>query len=354
VALQQPGGVTNNRIASVNGGASYQYDAAGNTTYDAAHSFNYDGESRIVNVDSGSTATYFYDAANRRVKKAQGGFTTYYIWEGNKVIAEYSNAPGGAGGTRFYHPDRLSNRAITDGSGVVKGTMDNLPFGEDAGTGSGETEKHRFTSYERDSETGSDYAINRQYSNVTGRFNRADPFDGSYDFGNPQSLNRYAYVNNEPTNMVDPFGLVRTCLPSLVNPGCWVCQEDDGSLTVDCRQRDVVTLETRPGPIFHLIGLRDLNALRTSHAPWIGGHRLSLAGRSLGRGLIRQRRLRRACPNCRIRRKESLRSAVLETRIRILDLIRTNRWHRRIHRYGGKQNSCYRKVCESAPASSRV
>jgi hypothetical protein len=133
VTLQQPGGgVTNNRIASVNGGPGYQYDAAGNVTYDAAHSYSYDAESRIVTVDSGNAGTYVYDSANRRVKKVAGGYTTYYVWEGSEVIAEYSNSPAGSG-TRFYHPDRLSNRVITDGAGVVKGAMDNLPFGEDGG-----------------------------------------------------------------------------------------------------------------------------------------------------------------------------------------------------------------------------
>jgi RHS repeat-associated protein len=207
VALQQPGGgVTNNRISSVNAGPSYQYDASGNTSYDAVHSFNYDAENRIVKVDAGATATYFYDSANRRVKRLAGGFTTYYVWEGSKVVAEYGNAPAGSGGTRFYHPDRLSSRMITDSTGTVKGTLDNVPFGEDAGTGSGESEKHRFTSYERDTESGSDYAINRQYSSSTGRFNRPDPVAGS--IADPQSLNRYVYAQNDPVDLVDPLGLV--------------------------------------------------------------------------------------------------------------------------------------------------
>jgi RHS repeat-associated protein len=185
-------------------------------TYDAAHSYGYDSESRIVTVDSGSTASYSYDAANRRVKKVAAGHTTYYVWEGSKVIAEYSDGPSGNSGTRFNHPDRLSNRMITDNTGVVKGEMDNLPFGEDGGV-VGESEKHRFTSYERDSETGSDYAINRQYSSATGRFNRFDSSGDSYEFATPQSLNRYGYVNNDPTDFVDPSGLVRICNPSLVN-----------------------------------------------------------------------------------------------------------------------------------------
>ena len=70
------------------------------------------------------------------------------------------------GARRYYHADRLSTRVITDGSGIVVGTQDHLAFGEDAS--SGETEKHRFTSYERDVEASSDYAVNRQYQNTIG------------------------------------------------------------------------------------------------------------------------------------------------------------------------------------------
>ncbi len=83
-----------------------------------------------------------------------------YVWEGSKVIASTATPLRESEGTRFYHSDRLSNRMITDGNGVVKGTMDNLPFGEYSGL-VGEVEKHRFTSYECNSGSGSDYAINR-------------------------------------------------------------------------------------------------------------------------------------------------------------------------------------------------
>jgi RHS repeat-associated protein len=211
VSLQQPGGVTNNRIASV-GGVNYVYDnggaGTGNVTSDGAHSYQYDGESRLVKVDSGTTAINTYDAANRRVKKVSAAGTTWYVWEGGAVIAEYGAAPVGASNIRYYHPDRLSTRMITDGSGAVVGTQDHLPFGEDAGV-VGENEKHRFTNYERDAESGTDYAVNRQYSNNTGRFLRPDPVAGT--IGNPQSLNRYAYSLNDPINLADPLGLQSFC-----------------------------------------------------------------------------------------------------------------------------------------------
>src|SRR5437016_4677243 len=72
----------------------------------------------------------------------------------------------------------------------------------------GTADEWKFTSYERDSESNNDYAIIRYESPRLGRFMSVDRLAGSV--GNPQSLNRYAYVLNDPTNMVDPLGLVGT------------------------------------------------------------------------------------------------------------------------------------------------
>jgi len=44
-------------------------------------------------------------------------------------------------------------------------------------------------------ESGFDHAMYRQYSSTFGRWTTPDPYGGSYNFANPQSLNRYAYVN---------------------------------------------------------------------------------------------------------------------------------------------------------------
>ena len=220
VTLQQqpgaPAGVPSNRATTItNSGIALTqtYDAAGNLTGDGVHSYQYDGENRIAKVDAGTLneADYFYDANNWRVKKttSNNAYTTYCIWEGGQVIAEYSNAPTGASGNSYYLADRLSNRMITDTNGAFKGTQDHLPFGEEGGT-TGGSEKHRFTNYERDSESGSDYAINRQYAQSTARFMRPDPVQGNGS--DPQSLNRYAYVLNDPVNLNDRFGLYKGCI----------------------------------------------------------------------------------------------------------------------------------------------
>jgi len=214
IRLGTTGGATNNRIATVNG-VSYTYDAAGDVTSDALHAYQYDCEGRIAKVDpeTSSEADYFYDLNNWRVKKVTGAggsspVTTYYVWDVGRVLAEYSTAAPTGNGVRYYHPDRLSSRMITDATGNVIGTEDVLPFGEDAGTGSGVSEKHRFTNYERDSETAENYGVNRQYASGSGRFMQADPFWGSPDI--PQSLDLYTYAMNDSTDLFDPLGL-RTC-----------------------------------------------------------------------------------------------------------------------------------------------
>jgi RHS repeat-associated protein len=70
---------------------------------------------------------------------------------------------------------------------------------------------YKFTGKERDSETGLDYFGARYYSNGLGRFISADwsakPVPVPYaDFTNPQSLNQYAYVHNNPMSFGDPDG----------------------------------------------------------------------------------------------------------------------------------------------------
>src|SRR5215208_1545629 len=53
ITLQQPSGVTNNRVATVNG-TGYIYDVACNLTSDGTHSYQYDGEGRLAKVDAGT------------------------------------------------------------------------------------------------------------------------------------------------------------------------------------------------------------------------------------------------------------------------------------------------------------
>ncbi len=189
-------------------------------TNDGANSLTYDAENRAVTA---AGASYTYDGNSLRVKKISGGTTTIYIFSGTKVIAEYSGTSsayplereyiysGSAllatleGATvKYQMSDHLSARLTTDATGAVLGQQGHFPFGEDWYSSSATT-KFRFTSYERDSESGNDYAMFRFYANRLARFSSPDPLAGS--LADPQSLNRYAYTRNDPINLVDPLGL---------------------------------------------------------------------------------------------------------------------------------------------------
>jgi RHS repeat-associated protein len=234
VVLQQSGGAPTNRITSVtNNGTllSYTYDAAGNVTNDGLHTYQYDAENRLVSVDSGATAQYGYDHESQRVKKISSGATSQCVWQDSHLIAEYNGSSGGLlteciysgermvakvanGATSYFLSDPLGVRLTLDGGGNVVGKQGRLPFGEDFAETSTQ-EKHHFTTYERDAETGLDYAVNRTYSPNIGRFIQRDPhsYNGGCDSNNPQKfspqkIHRYSYVENDPLNKVDPLGLM--------------------------------------------------------------------------------------------------------------------------------------------------
>ncbi len=106
-------------------------------------------------------------------------------------------------------------RIILDQSGSLATTTrhDYLPFGEELYAGgrtaangytNNDGTRQKFTGYERDNETGLDYAHARYDANAQGRFTSPDPLFGS--IVNPQTLNRYAYVMNNPVNLTDSTG----------------------------------------------------------------------------------------------------------------------------------------------------
>ena len=85
------------------------------------------------------------------------------------------------------------------------------------GTAQHATLSYKFTGKERDSESGLDEFGARYYASPLGRFMTPDwaakPTDVPYaNFGNPQSLNLYSYVQNNPTTVGDPDGHSPECL----------------------------------------------------------------------------------------------------------------------------------------------
>lgn len=110
-------------------------------------------------------------------------------------------------------------RMVLDKTGSLAGVKrhDYYPFGEEIFALQGgrtlqqgyasDSVKRKFTGYERDDETGLDFARARYYDSELGRFISPDPLLTSGHPTSPQSWNRYSYVMNQPLNTVDPSGL---------------------------------------------------------------------------------------------------------------------------------------------------
>jgi RHS repeat-associated protein len=109
-------------------------------------------------------------------------------------------------------------RLIFDQTGSLATTKrhDYLPFGEELfngartsgmGYAANDTTRQKFTSKERDNETGLDYFGERYYASALGRFTTVDPLGSSAKRIDPQTMNRYTYALNNPLRYVDPDGL---------------------------------------------------------------------------------------------------------------------------------------------------
>jgi RHS repeat-associated protein len=211
---------------STNKLVGYQFDNSGNTKTDAENrTFIYEAENKQVEVKNSSNATigqYFCDGDGKRVKKyiPSTGETTIFVNDAaGKLVAEYSTIVASTNDAKIAYltNDHLgSPRINTDAVGNVTARHDYHPFGEEIATsqrttGLGyaeDTVRKKFTGYERDAETELDYSQARMYANKLGRFTGADPlYITELRLADPQQINLYCYVRNNPTNLSDPTGL---------------------------------------------------------------------------------------------------------------------------------------------------
>lgn len=206
----------------------YSYDAAGNMIQNGSATYTYDGENRLVTT---AGYTYTYDGDGNRVKKANGSAGTLY-WRGpggdpiaessltGTMLEEYIFVSGKRVARRdvstntvhYYLSDHLgSTSLITSAVGVIQEESDYYPYGGEIAITNGDPNNYKFTGKERDSESGLDNFGARFDASSIGRFMTPDwaakPVTVPYaNFGNPQSLNLYSYVENNPTTLGDPDG----------------------------------------------------------------------------------------------------------------------------------------------------
>jgi RHS repeat-associated protein len=207
-----------NRIAA----AGYNYDPAGNLKTTAIGlTLDYDGENKqVLASKDGLISQYTYDGEGKRVKTVVGSYTTVFVYDSfGKLVGEYGNQSVEAA-TIFITQDHLGSARVVSGQdGQLKSRHDYSPFGEELFAGIGgrlpqqgyngsDALRQKFASYERDNESGLDYAQARYYANTMGRFTSTDPLSASGMVGEPQSWNRYTYCINNPLRFVDPTGLI--------------------------------------------------------------------------------------------------------------------------------------------------
>ncbi|MBL8013326.1 MAG: RHS repeat-associated core domain-containing protein [Candidatus Omnitrophica bacterium] len=211
----------------------------GNLTGDAGNTYGYDVESRLKTFSkTGTTASYAYDAFNRRVSKTVNGIATFYVYDGEDIIEERNSAGTLVADyvhgdqtdepltmtrgttTYYYFADGLGSiRQLTNSAGAVQQTYDYNSYGKLAAAPT-VVNPYTYTGREYDVESGNYYYRARYYSPTLGRFLQRDPI-GYYDsmnllqyvdsvgkvLPNNQFMNFYAYTSNNPINRTDPLGL---------------------------------------------------------------------------------------------------------------------------------------------------
>ncbi len=229
------------------------YDKAGNQVFDDYSTLTtmsgglreYDGENRLTKANGPAGFNYYgYDADGQRTRRVvwDAGmlkeFWQVYSFDG-ELIAEYP-ANGAASTPQKEYGYRNGQLLVAAGCDIarwlvadhlgtprievdVTGSLANvrrhdyLPFGEELTVGMGNSSlrsapmgyaadcvRQKFGSQERDNETGLDFFQSRYFSSTQGRFTKPDTYGGRQT--NPQTLNLYAYVLNNPLKWIDPTG----------------------------------------------------------------------------------------------------------------------------------------------------
>ena len=204
----------------------FSYDASGNFLTDSRNTYAWNAESEIK---SAAGVNYTYDGDGDRVQKSNGKI--YWYGAGTEILDE-SDASGNItdeyvffGGKRvahrtisgnsisYYAEDFLgTTRVMTTSTGTLGYDADFYPFGGERTPYTNTISQHyKFEGKERDTETNNDDFGARYYSSAFGRWLSPDwsavPAPVPYaNLANPQTLNLYAMVRDNPETFADLDG----------------------------------------------------------------------------------------------------------------------------------------------------
>src|SRR5579859_5296560 len=189
---------------------AFTFDAENHLTSTAGQTYLYDGDGKRVEKASGSPLTanklYWYGTEDSPVLETDAAgneLYRYFRFQGLLTTREEAND-----WVDHYGLDALGNVRWLYSYHGAWDVSDYYPFGGERIWQSNSTNTRKFTSKERDSESGLDNFGARYDSSSMGRFMSPDPLGGRMI--DPQTLNKYSYTRNNPVNLIDPTGLY-TC-----------------------------------------------------------------------------------------------------------------------------------------------
>jgi RHS repeat-associated protein len=221
-------GYDNNNRITRSPGLTYSFDNDGNMTGRSDGAIlSYDKDNRMVQFTQGTTvASYKYDPMGRRILKTVNGTSTWFLWDGADLLAEFNDTGTrtkgyaylpddhepvqmqDANGTYYVHGDHLRTpRLVSDDSQQTVWSSVEEAFGKATvnenpdGNANLVILNQRLTGQYFDAESGYHYNSNRYLDPAIGRYLESDPI------GLKGGLNAYTFVRNNPVNLTDPEGL---------------------------------------------------------------------------------------------------------------------------------------------------